>query len=112
MDRGAWVDNRWVWVWDWIRDIRGRVGNELDDLIGLLQNVAISNNCMDRWRWKIFDDGIFMVKELSSFIEEKILHVELDGQEMRWNKLVPKKVNIFVWRALKGRLPVRVELKY
>ena len=29
---------------------------------------------------------------------------------MLWNKLVPKKVNIFVWRALKGRLPVRKEL--
>ncbi|GKB77668.1 RNA-directed DNA polymerase, eukaryota, reverse transcriptase zinc-binding domain protein, partial [Tanacetum coccineum] len=30
--------------------------------------------------------------------------------ETLWNKLVPKKVNIFVWRALRGRLPVRVEL--
>ena len=27
-----------------------------------------------------------------------------------WNNWVPKKVNIFIWRALKGRLPVREEL--
>lgn len=31
-------------------------------------------------------------------------------QETLWSKLVPKKVNIFVWRAQRGRLPVRVEL--
>lgn len=36
--------------------------------------------------------------------------MDSNGQDTIWNKLVPKKVNIFVWRALKGRLPVRVEL--
>ncbi|GKE15390.1 RNA-directed DNA polymerase, eukaryota, reverse transcriptase zinc-binding domain protein, partial [Tanacetum coccineum] len=57
-----------------------------------------------------FKDGIFTVKELSRLIEEKSLHVNDDGQETLWNKLVPKKVNIFVRIALKGRLPVRLEL--
>ena len=40
----------------------------------------------------------------------KILELDIGGQETIWNKLVPKKVNIFVWRALRGRLLVRVEL--
>lgn len=31
-------------------------------------------------------------------------------QETVWNKIVSKKVNIFIWRALKRRLPVRHEL--
>ncbi|GJY82504.1 DNA helicase [Tanacetum coccineum] len=62
-----------------------------------------------RWRWRTFEDDTFTVKELSRLIEEKSLHVDDDGQETLWNKLVPKKVNIFVWRALKGRLPVRLE---
>ena len=43
-------------------------------------------------------------------MEEKILHVDSGRHETLWNKLAPKKVNIFVWRALKGRLSVRVEL--
>ncbi|GJX90186.1 RNA-directed DNA polymerase, eukaryota, reverse transcriptase zinc-binding domain protein [Tanacetum coccineum] len=64
----------------------------------------------DRWRWALCEDGEFKVKDLSRLIEEKILHVETGTQETLWNKLVPKKVNIFVWRALKGRLPVREEL--
>nr|GEV15230.1 RNA-directed DNA polymerase, eukaryota, reverse transcriptase zinc-binding domain protein [Tanacetum cinerariifolium] len=48
--------------------------------------------------------------ELARLIEDKVLHVEGGGQETLWNNLVPKKVNIFMWRALRGRLPVRVEL--
>nr|GEY79614.1 RNA-directed DNA polymerase, eukaryota, reverse transcriptase zinc-binding domain protein [Tanacetum cinerariifolium] len=64
----------------------------------------------DRWRWAQVEDGVFKVKELTRLVEERILHVESGGQETIWNKLVPKKVNIFVWRARKGRLPVRVEL--
>nr|GEV86550.1 putative RNA-directed DNA polymerase, eukaryota, reverse transcriptase zinc-binding domain protein [Tanacetum cinerariifolium] len=84
-------------VW---RDIV-KVGEELDGL-GL--------EFTDGWRWTIFDDGNFKVKELSRLIEEKTLRVENGAQEMIWNKLVPKKVNIFVWRALKGRLLVREEL--
>ncbi|GJX85560.1 RNA-directed DNA polymerase, eukaryota, reverse transcriptase zinc-binding domain protein [Tanacetum coccineum] len=43
-------------------------------------------------------------------VEEKTLRIENGGQETLWNKCVPKKVNIFVWKALKGRLPVREEL--
>ncbi|GJR72697.1 RNA-directed DNA polymerase, eukaryota, reverse transcriptase zinc-binding domain protein [Tanacetum coccineum] len=43
-------------------------------------------------------------------VEEKILNHENTKDETRWNRLVPKKVNIFVWRAIKGKLPVRVEL--
>ncbi|GJU85982.1 putative ribonuclease H-like domain-containing protein [Tanacetum coccineum] len=65
----------------------------------------------DRWRWTLGEDGDFKVKILKSLIEEKILQVENNGHDTRWNKLVPKKVNVFVWRAIKGRLPVRVELE-
>ncbi|GKA84297.1 putative RNA-directed DNA polymerase, eukaryota, reverse transcriptase zinc-binding domain protein [Tanacetum coccineum] len=67
-------------------------------------------NIRDRWRWTLCEDGEFKVKDLSRLIEEKILHVESGMQETLWNKLVPRKVNIFVWRALKGRLLVRKEL--
>ncbi|GKE46043.1 RNA-directed DNA polymerase, eukaryota, reverse transcriptase zinc-binding domain protein, partial [Tanacetum coccineum] len=62
------------------------------------------------WRWRLSDDGEFTVKVLARLIEEKIVRGESGGQETFWNNLVPKKVNIFVWRALKGILPVYVEL--
>nr|GFD42827.1 RNA-directed DNA polymerase, eukaryota, reverse transcriptase zinc-binding domain protein [Tanacetum cinerariifolium] len=43
-------------------------------------------------------------------IKDKMLCSDSGGQEMVWNKSVPKKVNVFVWRALRGRLPVLVEI--
>ncbi|GKE09180.1 RNA-directed DNA polymerase, eukaryota, reverse transcriptase zinc-binding domain protein, partial [Tanacetum coccineum] len=109
-DRESWVENRWEWEWDWVRSITGRVSKEFEDLLGVLQHVMVSNNCRDRWRWALDNDGDFTVKDLSSLIEEKILRSDNGGQETGWNKLVPKKVNVFVWRDLRGRLPVRVDL--
>ncbi|GJT89609.1 reverse transcriptase domain, reverse transcriptase zinc-binding domain protein [Tanacetum coccineum] len=110
MDKGSWVNGGWCWVWNWTRNIRGRVCKEFEDLMGVLQNVVVSNNCRDKWRWLLDEDGEFKVKMLTRLIEEKCLCLESGGQETTWNKLVPKKVNIFIWRALKNRLPVREEL--
>ncbi|GJV18591.1 reverse transcriptase domain, reverse transcriptase zinc-binding domain protein [Tanacetum coccineum] len=109
-DKGSWVNNMWCWKWEWVRSIMGRVTRDLDELVGVLQNVVVHSNCRDNWRWLLGEDGEFTVKELARLVEEKTLHVENGGHETFWNRLVPKKVNIFAWRAIKGRLPVRVEL--
>ncbi|GJY96661.1 reverse transcriptase domain, reverse transcriptase zinc-binding domain protein [Tanacetum coccineum] len=110
LEKGSWVNGTWCWEWDWIREIRCRINKELEELLGVLQNVIILNDYRDKWRWTLGEDRKFTVKDLSRLVEEKIIHADSGGQETLWNKLVPKKVNIFVWRALKGRLPVRVEL--
>ncbi|GJS06817.1 RNA-directed DNA polymerase, eukaryota, reverse transcriptase zinc-binding domain protein [Tanacetum coccineum] len=68
------------------------------------------SNVREKKRQRLRKDEKFTVKGLSRLVEEKILHVDSVGQGTLCNKLVPKKVNIFVWRALKGRLLVRVEL--
>ncbi|GJX96018.1 ribonuclease H-like domain-containing protein [Tanacetum coccineum] len=73
-------------------------------------DVFVVSNYRDKWRWELVEDGEFKVKALTRLVEEKILQVENRDQETIWNKLVPKKVNIFIWRALKGRLPVCVKL--
>lgn len=44
-------------------------------------------------------------------IEEKSLIEGGITSETRWNSLLPVKINIFIWRALRGRLPVRVALE-
>ncbi|GKA72262.1 hypothetical protein Tco_0778478 [Tanacetum coccineum] len=46
--------------------------------------------------WVLSEDDGFTVKELPRLVEEKILHVESGSRETLWNKLAPKKVNIFV----------------
>nr|GEW28279.1 hypothetical protein [Tanacetum cinerariifolium] len=64
------------------RSIGGRVSKELEDLLGVVQHVVISNNCKDRWKWSLSEDGEFTFKELSRLIEEKILVSNNGGHEM------------------------------
>ncbi|GJR71924.1 reverse transcriptase domain, reverse transcriptase zinc-binding domain protein [Tanacetum coccineum] len=109
-EKGKWVDNIWCWEWGWVRNLRGRVCNDFEDLQALLQNVIIKVDCRDRWRWEFQENGDFTVKVLTKLVEEKTLNVASEDEATIWNKWVPKKVNIFVWRALQGRLPVREEL--
>nr|GEW71103.1 reverse transcriptase domain, reverse transcriptase zinc-binding domain protein [Tanacetum cinerariifolium] len=92
---------------DWVRVIRGRVNKEYGELLGVLQHVVVSNNCRDRWRWSLDEDEEFTVKKLSRLIE---LRFDIGDQGTLWNKLVPKKVSIFICRVLRGRLSIRVEL--
>ncbi|GJY03274.1 reverse transcriptase domain, reverse transcriptase zinc-binding domain protein [Tanacetum coccineum] len=94
-----WVD-RWVDHW--------RLCDRFPRLYYL--DRSREGSVLDKGSWILDDDGEFRVKELARLVEEKMLHTDSGGQETIWNKLVPKKVNIFVWRALKERLLVRVEL--
>nr|GFA19889.1 transposon TX1 uncharacterized [Tanacetum cinerariifolium] len=82
LDKGSWVNGVWCWKWDWVRDIKGRVSTEFRELVGVVQDIVVHSNDMDKWRWMLGDYGEFTVKELARLVE----------------------------RALKGRLPVSVEL--
>nr|GFB74348.1 RNA-directed DNA polymerase, eukaryota, reverse transcriptase zinc-binding domain protein [Tanacetum cinerariifolium] len=44
--------------------------------------------------------GDFMVNVLTKLVEEKTLDEASEDEATIWNKWVPKKVNIFVWRML------------
>ncbi|GKC99125.1 hypothetical protein Tco_1169400 [Tanacetum coccineum] len=69
-DKGYWVNNWWNRAWEWNMTISGR-------------------------RLMLDEDGDFKVKTLTSLIKEKILQGDSGGVDTIWNKLVPKKVNIF-----------------
>ncbi|GJR39359.1 reverse transcriptase domain, reverse transcriptase zinc-binding domain protein [Tanacetum coccineum] len=70
------------------------------------------NGTRDSWHWNLTqdEDGNFKVKDLAFMVDDVCLSVGNTTQETLWNKLAPKKVNVFVWRVLHGRILVRVEL--
>ncbi|XP_071704072.1 uncharacterized protein [Rutidosis leptorrhynchoides] len=66
---------------------------------------------MDSWNWSLSSNGNFTTKKLSTLIDEKILSgYSRTNSETLKNYLVPNKLEIFIWRVLKRRLPVRIEL--
>ncbi|GJS28095.1 putative RNA-directed DNA polymerase, eukaryota, reverse transcriptase zinc-binding domain protein [Tanacetum coccineum] len=109
-NRGNWSDGIWVWNWDWIRSPRGRVMGELKELEEIITGISIDRNRKDKWKWKLDPKGEFSVKSLSEWIERRHVRREAGITKLEWNTLVPRKVNVFIWRALNGRIPVRNEL--
>ncbi|GKB50346.1 putative RNA-directed DNA polymerase, eukaryota, reverse transcriptase zinc-binding domain protein, partial [Tanacetum coccineum] len=109
-NKGNWSDGIWVWNWDWIRSPRGRVMGELKELEEIITGISIDRNRKDRWKWKLDPKGEFSVKSLSKWIEWRRVRREAGITKLDRNTLVPKKVIVFIWRALNGRIPVRNEL--
>ncbi|GJY90539.1 RNA-directed DNA polymerase, eukaryota, reverse transcriptase zinc-binding domain protein [Tanacetum coccineum] len=64
----------------------------------------------ESWHWNFSEDDNFKVKDLTFVLDDIYLRVGNKTQDTLWNKLAPKKVNVFVWRVLHGRIPIRVEL--
>ncbi|XP_071740158.1 uncharacterized protein [Rutidosis leptorrhynchoides] len=64
----------------------------------------------DTWRWDLSGNGIFKCKVLSGLIDSKLLNTSSSASGTLRNSFVPKKVEVFVWRVNKGRIPVLVEL--
>ncbi|GJZ21789.1 reverse transcriptase domain, reverse transcriptase zinc-binding domain protein, partial [Tanacetum coccineum] len=91
----------------WSRVPRSRTSGGLEELEATLADVRLNQFNEDIWVWKLDAKGIFSVKALSRWIEQRM--GVADVNKTTWNNLVPRKVNVFVWRALNGIL-VRVEL--
>ncbi|XP_071692209.1 uncharacterized protein [Rutidosis leptorrhynchoides] len=99
-----------LWKWDWARDPRGRTSRELENLCGLISAYNFSGDGFDSWTWNLANYGDFRVKSLCKLIEEQSVMGPTNASETMRNRLVPKKLEIFVWRAVQRRLPTRLEL--
>ena len=109
-NKGSWINGVWVWHWEWIRPLRGRSEGEFKELEELVSRVRINQDKKDVLKWWLDAKGVFSVKGLSKWIEERRIMGVSSPVRTVWNKLVPRKVNVFVWRASNRRIPVRVEL--
>lgn len=78
--------------------------NEIESLLG---DLWLSNG-PDTWEFILDRIRIFSIKNLRELIDINTL--ANDSQEVRWNKLLPKKVNISSCRSRNERLPTLVNL--
>ncbi|XP_071740464.1 uncharacterized protein [Rutidosis leptorrhynchoides] len=97
-------------TWQWRTNPRGRAASDFAALSSLLVSCCLDHTTEDKWKWSKTSDGDFKVKVLASEIDDFTLASSSSNESTLRNNLIPKKVEIFVWRALKRRLPVRLEL--
>ncbi|GKB94962.1 RNA-directed DNA polymerase, eukaryota, reverse transcriptase zinc-binding domain protein [Tanacetum coccineum] len=98
------------WNWDWNRPLAtGRSKSEFDKHILDIANLdedemADSDSCI----WSLSHDGNFLVNMVRKFIDD--LSLPTLSPSTRWYTMIPKKVNIFMWRMFLDRLPNRLNL--
>ncbi|GJR24031.1 RNA-directed DNA polymerase, eukaryota, reverse transcriptase zinc-binding domain protein [Tanacetum coccineum] len=109
-DRWHCLDGRWCGNWAWRSPPRGRALDELASLATRIGNLTLYSDGADKWSWAGEASGIFKVKTLSKKIQNLLLNNCALGKHHCWNSLIPRKVNICVWRASLDRLPSRANL--
>ncbi|XP_071714977.1 uncharacterized protein [Rutidosis leptorrhynchoides] len=72
--------------------------------------MVLNTDKADSWSWALSNNGCFNCKSLSGFIDSKLLNNTAVLAGTMRNNLVPKKVEVFIWRVRKGRIPVLAEL--
>ncbi|GJX51872.1 RNA-directed DNA polymerase, eukaryota, reverse transcriptase zinc-binding domain protein [Tanacetum coccineum] len=80
---------------------------QLSDLKLLVGSIVLSEN-RDSWLWSLDVSKGFSVASVRSLMESHTLDV--GNLVTRWNKNVPIKVNVFLWRLSLNKLPSRMNL--
>ncbi|XP_071695666.1 uncharacterized protein [Rutidosis leptorrhynchoides] len=94
--------------WCWTRSPLGRALGELENLSNMINSFVFRNIDGDSWSWNMTSSGRFTTKALTDLIEEKIFAGNTLHIETQCNNLIPKKIEVFTWRARLRRLAVRV----
>ncbi|GJV12654.1 RNA-directed DNA polymerase, eukaryota, reverse transcriptase zinc-binding domain protein [Tanacetum coccineum] len=97
-----------LWAWDWHHPVNG--GRALVDLNNLLidigsLNVEVDRDCVIS---SLSIDGSYLVSFIRKHIDNCMIANSL--LSTRWCKIIPRKVNIFMWRLLLDRLPHRLNI--
>ncbi|GJV47496.1 RNA-directed DNA polymerase, eukaryota, reverse transcriptase zinc-binding domain protein [Tanacetum coccineum] len=101
-------DNQWTW--NWSRSFMGDRNSAY--IIDIINEVSITELSSERdvCFWTIPNDGMFSVSSTRHHIDSLILHT-LDNPT-QWDKTLPHKVDIFMWRFMLDRLSHRLNFSF
>jgi hypothetical protein len=94
--------------WSWRRSPESEAEvTQLFNCLNLISHVKLLQQ-EDSWSWGGSSDGEFSVKSVREMIADRITG-GLNHHYIQ-SHLIPKKINVFGWRAWKDRLPTKVAL--
>ncbi|GKA14061.1 RNA-directed DNA polymerase, eukaryota, reverse transcriptase zinc-binding domain protein [Tanacetum coccineum] len=109
LNKDCMISDCWNNGWDlsWSRPITsGTNAHHLSTLSNMLATCSLTDT-EDTWTWSLGSPS-FTVKSTRDHIDKCTLPD--CGLETRWNRSLPKNINIFIWRAFRDRLPTRWSL--
>lgn len=70
------------------------------------QNEAVNEN--EKWSWRLSKNGSYSVSSFRSALDD--LYLPSNKLSFNWIKIVPRKINVLVWRIIHRRLPTMANL--
>ncbi|GJV96160.1 RNA-directed DNA polymerase, eukaryota, reverse transcriptase zinc-binding domain protein [Tanacetum coccineum] len=97
---------------DWSSVLRrvprgGEESSQFNALLSVIGSTSLSDQC-DVWQWSLNGLSSFSVASVRHLVDSWLLDTCNDAT--RWNRLLPIKVNVFLWRLNLNKLPSRVNL--
>ncbi|GKB60954.1 putative RNA-directed DNA polymerase, partial [Tanacetum coccineum] len=111
------IDIRYHWIRDAIEDGMFELNKvHTDDNASDMLTKAVAreklklclSNVEDRWSWSLSGHGEFSVKSAREVIYKHVLITS--STPTRWSKVLPIKLNVFMWCMLLNKLPTRSNL--
>jgi len=97
-------------AWKWRRRLFAWEEEQVGELCLLLQNVILQVDKEDRWTWNLEKSNVYTVRSAYNCQSAQLQIVDPGEVKLLWQKYVPLKVVIFVWRLLRNRLPTKDDL--
>ncbi|XP_071688385.1 uncharacterized protein [Rutidosis leptorrhynchoides] len=110
MDRVEFSNNAWSYTWCWVRNLIGRLHGELIQLKALTKSEAKLGNGKCTWKCKTSGKNEYNSKIVTEKINELMTQSDNSNNATLRNSLLPQKIEIFIWRTKRKRIPTRVEL--
>ncbi|GJR39510.1 RNA-directed DNA polymerase, eukaryota, reverse transcriptase zinc-binding domain protein [Tanacetum coccineum] len=85
----------------------GIESSQFDALQAAIGNVALSDQC-DSLQWSLDVSAVYSVASVHNLVDVHTLDVDIVAT--RWNRCIPIKLNVFLWRLNLNKLPSRVNL--
>ena len=105
-----WNGKNWNWALSWTRSLRPQDTCEFQRLMEMLAQVSLSPRDEDSFIWIPHKKGWFSVKSFCLELAKASIEqpqVSLSGM---WKNLVPYRIEIFTWLALRGKLNTKDRL--
>lgn len=100
-----WRDGVCEWNWRWRRRLFQWEKDELGVLQSLIQSNGVRGEGGDRWFWEKEHFGSYSVRSAYKWLVQSDLNGNVVFYTNLWKGEAPLKVNFFVWKLAKNRIP-------
>ncbi|GMI64817.1 hypothetical protein HRI_000151000 [Hibiscus trionum] len=107
---GNKTDAGWDWQINLRRSLRDWEKEQWEAFMTTLNNFRSSFIHKDWIKWNDSSDGKYSVRSIRKGAE-RVFEGSFEWKDVVWLGVAPPKVEIFVWRAIMGRIPVVSELR-